>query len=56
MSSTTEYYKDNIIIDNIIIGKSILDTKDKSITIYTENITNNTIFKSIIKKNAEKNR
>jgi len=51
MSSTTEYYK-----DNIIIGKSILDTKDKSITIYTENITNNTIFKSIVKINAEKNR
>lgn len=51
MSSTTEYYK-----DNIITGKSILDTKDKSITIYTENITNNTIFKSIVKKNAEKNR
>jgi len=51
MSSTKENYK-----DSIITGKSILDTKDKSITIYTENITNNTIFKSIVKINAEKNR
>ena len=49
MSEIEEYYK-----YKIIIGKSILNTKDKSISIYSENITNNTIFKSIVKINAEK--
>jgi hypothetical protein len=51
-------YNNNIekkFTNTLVTGKSILDLKDKKKSIYTENITNNKIYNTIVKLNEKNN-